>query len=118
MSNAVHWMLEARIKDGEFDNFKIVMHDMVKSTRTEPGTTNYEWFLGDDGTTLHVYERYVDSEATMTHVAAFHEKFAERLLSVIEPTSFVCYGHPDHKCRAVLDGFGAVYMDQVGGFAR
>ena len=118
MGSAVHWVLEASIKDGEFDNFKVVMHDMVESARTEPGTTNYEWFVSEDQKTCHVYERYVDNAATMAHSATFGEKFAERLLAVVEPTRFVVYGSPSDEVRGGLDGFGAVYMGQIGGFAR
>lgn len=118
MGNAVHWVLEVSIKDGEYDNFLGVMRDMVESAGTEPGTTNYEWFVSDDHQTCHVYERYVDSAATMAHVATFGEKFAARLLAVVDPTRFVVYGSPSDEVRGALDGFGAVYMGQIGGFDR
>ncbi len=130
MGSAVHWVLEVSIKDGEFDNFKTVMHDMVESSRAEPGTTDYEWFVSADQKTCHVYERYVDSVGAMAHVATFGEKFAPRLLAVVDPTrfvvygspvymgQFVVYGSPDDAVRGALDGFGAVYMGQIGGFAR
>ncbi len=118
MKNEVHWMLEATIKDGQAENFKAVMQEMVEASLAEPGTTNYEWFLKDDGKTLHVYERYVDSAAVMHHVDSFHANFADRFLAIIEPTSFICYGNPNDAARTMLDGFGAVYMNQVGGFAR
>jgi quinol monooxygenase YgiN len=118
MGSAVHWVLEVSIKDGEFDNFKSVMHDLVESSRAEPGTTHYEWFVSADQKICHVYERYVDSAGAMAHVATFGEKFAPRLLAAVDPTRFVVYGSPDDAVRGVLDGFGAVYMGQIGGFAR
>ncbi len=118
MTDAVHWMLAATIKDGQQENFKTVMHDMVESTRNEPGTHNYEWFVGGDGKTVNVYERYADSAAVMAHITTFGEKFAERLLAVVEPTGFVVYGNPSDDVRAALAGFGAVHMGQVAGFAR
>ncbi len=119
MSETVHWVLEVAIKQGELDNFKAVMNDMVEATQAnEPNTTNYEWFISDDGRTCHMYERYADSAATMTHLAAFGENFADRFLAAAAPTRFVVYGNPSAEVREALAGFGAVHMGQIGGFAR
>lgn len=119
MSDNVHWVLEINVKDGELDNFKTLMNDMVSATQAnEPGTLNYEWFIGDDGKTCHICERYVDSAATMTHLGSFGENFAERFLAMAEPTRFVVYGAPNDEVRSALAGFGAAHMTQIGGFAR
>ncbi len=92
---------------------------MVDATQSnEPDTLNYEWFISADGKSGQIYERYADSAATMTHLGAFGEKFAERFLAAVEPTSFVVYGKPNDEVKAALGPFGAVYMDQIGGFAR
>ena len=54
----------------------------------------------------------------MIHFATFGEKFAERIVATVEPTRFVVYGNPDETVRGVLAGFGAVHMEEIGGFAR
>lgn len=119
MSNVVHWLLELDIKDGEFDKFKALMNEMVEATKAnEPGTINYEWFVSGDGNRCHIYERYVDSAAVMTHLVSFGEKFAERFLAALEPKRLVVYGNPNSEVREALVGFGAVHMEQVGGFVR
>lgn len=119
MSNVVHWVLELDIKDGESENFNALMDDMVDATKAnEAGTMNYECFASGDGKQCHIYERYTDSAAVMTHLASFGEKFAERFLAILEPTRLVVYGNPSSEARAALAGFGAVHMEQVGGFAR
>jgi quinol monooxygenase YgiN len=118
MSDEVHWVLEVNIKDGELDNFKAVMKDMVEATQNEPGASNYEWFISEDGNSCHIYERYADSAATMTHLGSFGQNFAERFLAAVEPTRFVVYGNPNDEVRGALAGFGAVHMSQIGGFAR
>jgi hypothetical protein len=94
------------------------MHEMVESTRSEPGTQAYEWFLSGDGAVCHVYERYADSTAAMAHLGTFGSKFAERFLECVEPTGLYVYGDPSDEARAVLDGFGAVYLGPFGGFSR
>ncbi len=119
MSETVQWVLEVAIKQGELNNFKALMNEMVEATQAnEPNTTNYEWFIIDDGQTCHLYERYADSAATMTHLASFGENFADRFLAAVAPTRLVVYGNPSAEVREALAAFGAVHMAQIGGFAR
>ena len=119
MSDNVHWVLELEIKQGELDNFKALMNEMVEATRAnEPGTMNYEWFIGADESSCHLYERYADSAATMTHLGSFGQNFAERFMAAVTPTRLVVYGDPNDEVRAALSAFGAVHMAQIGGFAR
>lgn len=119
MSNNVHWLLELNIKEGELDNFKVLMKEMVETTQgNESEALIYEWFISEDDKTCHIYERYADSAATMVHLGTFGEKFAERFMASLEPTRFVVYGSPSDEVRAALAGFGAVHMSEIGGFAR
>ncbi len=119
MSNIVHWVLELNIKEGELENFKALMSEMVEAAQAnEPGTTNYEWFISEDQKTCHICERYVDSAATLAHLASFGQNFAERFMAALEPTRFVVYGNPNSEVREALAGLGAVHMAQIAGFAR
>ncbi len=119
MSDNVHWVLEIEIKQGELDNFKALMIEMVEATRAnEPGTMNYEWFISDDAGSCHIYERYADSAATMIHLESFGQNFAERFMAAVTPTGLVVYGDPNDEVRAALSAFGPVHMAQIGGFAR
>ena len=119
MSETVSWVLEMAIKPGELDNFKALMDEMVEAAQsTQPDTTHYEWFYSEDGSACHLYERYTDSAATLIHLNSFGENFAERFLGAADPTRIVVYGDPNDEVRTILDGFGAVYMEQLGGYAR
>ena len=69
MRDNVHWLLELKIKDGALGDFKALMGEMVEATKSnEPNAMNYEWFISEDNATAHIYERYSDSAATMTHL--------------------------------------------------
>lgn len=116
MGENVTWLLEVNIKDGELGNFKELMNEMVDATQNnEPGTLNYEWFISEDEQSTQNFERYADSSAAMTHLVAFGERFAERFLSIVEPTRLGVYGNPSDEVRGVLAGFGAAYMSLIGG---
>ncbi len=119
MSDAVSWVLELSVKDGQLDAFKALAQEMTAATQAdEPGATHYEWFIDADGKTVHVYERYADSAAIMVHLGAFGAKFAERFLACVDPTRLTVYGDPSAEVRDALAGFGAAYMTQFAGFAR
>jgi hypothetical protein len=95
------------------------MEEMVASTRAnEPGTLSYEWSTSDDGSVCHIFERYVDSPAVITHLVEFDKKFARRFLELLKPTRFVVYGSPSPEVRNALADFNAVYMQLLGGFSR
>jgi quinol monooxygenase YgiN len=119
MSEAVHWIVEFDVKDGRLEELKSVMNDMVAATKAnEPGAKGYEWFISGDGKRLHIYERYADSAAVVTHLKTFGETFAGRLLATVDATRLVVYGKPNSEARAMLDGFRAAYMEKIGGFSR
>ena len=106
------------VREGQLSDARELMPEMVESTWGEPGTLGYEWFLGADGTVCHIHERYADSDAASVHLGNFGAKFAERFLRCFEPTDLYVYGEPSDEARAVLDGFGAVYLGTFGGFSR
>ncbi len=119
MSDAVSWVLELNVKAGQLDAFKALARVMSEATQAdEPGATHYEWFTGDDGKTVHIYERYADSAATMVHLGTFGAKFAERFLACVEPARLMVYGDPNAEVRNALAGLGAAHMTQFAGFAR
>jgi len=118
MPKTVSWNLQVSVREGNLNDVRDLMNEMVTATQEEPGTQCYEWFLSGDGKTCHIYERYADSEAAMVHLGNFGSKFAERFLACIEPSSLSVYGEPSSELRAALDGFGAVYLGWLGGFSR
>ncbi len=119
MSNNISWLLALNVKEGQFENLKKLMGEMVDFVnQNEPDTSNYEWYLSDDEDTLHIYERYNDSAAVMTHLKGFGENFAERFMGCLEPTGFTVYGTPGADVKEALAAFAPVYMSQANGFAR
>ena len=119
MGKDVYWNLELAVKPGELENVKALMSEMVESANTnEPGTLSYEWSVSENGEACHIFERYTDSAAVMTHLGTFKEKFMERFLALLEPERLLVYGSPSDEAKEALSGFGAVFMTPIGGFAR
>jgi quinol monooxygenase YgiN len=119
MSDHVFWMLECTIKDGQLETLKGLMDEMVMTTRAnEPGALNYEWSISSDERTLHILERYADSEAALVHMATFSKSFASRFMGSLKVTRYTVYGRPNEKVLQMLSSMGAVYMSPLGGFSR
>jgi quinol monooxygenase YgiN len=118
MEEHVSWVLEVAVKPGQLDSFKDLMEEMVAGTSGEPGTLNYEWYISDDSGTIHLFEKYVDSEAMIAHVNGFMAKWAGRFMESVDPTRFTVYGDPSDAARELLAAFGGTYLAPWGGFAR
>jgi quinol monooxygenase YgiN len=119
MNDNVFWLLEVSIKSGELDNFKALINEMVEGTQAdEPNAMNFEFFISEDEKSCHIYERYSDSAAVMTHLGNFGGKFAERFMALVDPTRMVVYGNPSDEAKKALSGFGALFLTPIGGFTR
>ncbi len=118
-NSEIFFVFELAINPGRFEDLKSLIADMVEATqKNEVGTLNYEWAISDDQQVCHVYERYRDSTAVLTHLESFGSNFAVRLLQVVTPTRLVVYGTPSAQTKEGLAGLGPVYMAPLGGFRR
>ena len=86
-------------------------------TQSEPGTLDYEWNLSEDETVCHIFERYKNVEAVLTHVRSFG-LFAERFMQSCRPTRFHVYGPANDEVKAALADLHPVYFSPLGGFSR
>ncbi|WP_169054199.1 antibiotic biosynthesis monooxygenase [Nitratireductor sp. XY-223] len=119
MTATVGWFIEAEIKEGQRDSLKELIVEMSdRSENNEPGTLVYEWSISEDGTTGHLYERYADSEAALTHLASFGENFADRFMPLVGTLRMSVYGAPSAALRKELAGMEPRFFERAGGFAR
>jgi quinol monooxygenase YgiN len=119
LNENVFWIFELTLKEGQFDNLRTLMEELVNATKeNEPDTMVYEWTISSDYKVCHIHERYADSKSTLNHLTTFIEKYSARLMATGDCTKFVVYGNPSPEAKGVLDGFSPVYMAPIGGFIR
>jgi quinol monooxygenase YgiN len=119
MTENVYWVFELAINPGRFEDLKTLMVELVEATqKNEVGALNYEWAISDDRQVCHIYERYRDSAAAVTHLESFSAHFAARFMEVVKPTRLVVYGTPSAQAKDALAGLNPVYMAPLGGFSR
>jgi quinol monooxygenase YgiN len=112
----VAWLLEQAVTPGQIETVRVLIDEMVTSTRAEPGALSYGWFVSEDDRVVAVYERYTDSAAVVTHLATFGEKFAQRSLAAMTPTRMTVFGKPSDKVKQALSAFNPTYLGFFAGF--
>lgn len=117
MGTEVSFMVEGAVKPGRLDDVKAVMAALVESTAAEPGVLSYAWSVNEDGTVLHLLERYADPAAALAHLEAFGSRFAERYFDAVDPTRFVVYGGDESVAKA-LAAAQPLFMEPLIGLAR
>ena len=117
MSNQIYWLLEVAIKPEKLDAIRSVALDLIAKTESEPGTLAYQWNLSEDETVCHIYERYQNADAVLTHVQSFGT-FAARFMEASNPTRFHVYGPVNDAVKEALADLQPVYFSDLGGFSR
>lgn len=113
----VHWHITMTVNDGQADAVEPLLERMVAATQAnEPDTLTYDYMGGGDQ--VHIYERYADSAAAMTHMGNFGANFAEEFLQTFTINSVTVYGPAGDDLKAGLAPFNPVYMSQIRGFSR
>jgi quinol monooxygenase YgiN len=119
MTDNVYWLIEASIKEGEIENVKGLMNEMIEKTKAdEPGALFYEWSISDDEKTLYLFERYKDSQAVLAHMDSFGKNFASRFMGSLEIRKFQTFGDPNEAVLGLFKNVGAKFNKPLGGFQR
>jgi quinol monooxygenase YgiN len=119
MTENVFWLYEVAVNPGRIEDLKTLMATLVDATRrNETGTINYEWAISNDQKVCHIYERYQDSAAVMTHLKSFAANYAGRFLEVVTPIRLIIYGKPNQEVKDALARINPIFMEPLGGFNR
>ena len=110
------WIVEAKIKEGQRNEFEAVMEEIVAETLKEGGTLNYQYYVSDEGDVL-VYERFTDVQSAHIHVDNW-DSFAERWVAAAEPTRMVHLGDLPDDLRERHAALAPLWLKPFGGFAR
>lgn len=110
------WIVEAKLNDGELENFKKVMNSQVNRALSEKGTFNYQYYMSDAGDIL-VYERFADAAASHEHIENW-DAHAERWIAAAEPTRMLHLGDLPENVRERHAALAPTWLKPLGGFAR
>ena len=118
MSENVYWVIELAVNPGRFEALKTLVAELLEANRNKVGFLTYAVAISDDRQVCHIYERFQDSAAVMTHLQWFGPNFSERFMKILKPTRVVVYGTPSVEVKDAVAGLNPVYMAPLGGFRR
>lgn len=110
------WIVEAKLREGQLENFKKVMNSQIERSLTEEGTLNYQYYMSDEGDIL-VYERFNDLESSYIHIENWDDH-ADRWISAATPTRMVHLGNLPQELRDKHAALSPLLLQPLGGFAR
>jgi quinol monooxygenase YgiN len=114
MNSEISWRVELAVKPAMLTAFQALTNEMVESARSERGVLSFQRFVSEDGKSVEVYERYVDSAAATAHLEKFLVAFSARFSTLVERKRFRVFGRPSAELKALLDTFGADYFQPLG----
>jgi len=81
MTENVYWVIELAVSPGCFEDLKTLNAELVEATqKNEPGMLDNHWAISDDRQVCHIYERFQDSAAVVSHLQWFGPNFSERFI--------------------------------------
>lgn len=118
MSDHISWHVELQVKPGQLDALRALTSEMVESTKSEHSALIYERYISDDCQIIHVFERYADPNAAVSHLTAFGTMYGERFSRMVDRKRFTVFGTPTDELKEILDPLGATYATALAGFSR
>jgi len=114
----IYWVIELAINPGRFEDLKTLVAELFEANRNKVGFLTYEVAISDDRQVCHIYERFQDSAAIISHTQSFGATFATRFFEILKPTRFVIYGTPSAEVKDAVAAFNPVYMTPLAGFRK
>lgn len=101
----ITFVIQCEVKADCLSDFDAIVPAMDKAANSDPGTVEYRWYQGSTLTERCLYERYQDSEATITHMETFGQEWNERYMPLIEMKSVLMIGPASERLTAILAPF-------------
>ena len=118
MTENIYFVIELAVNPGRFEDLKTLVAELVEANRNEVGMLTTGWAISDDRQVCHIYERFQDSAAVITHLQLFGANFSARFFEILKPTRFVICGTPSVEVKDALAAANPVYMAPLGGFRK
>ena len=77
-----------------------------KLVNNEKYASIYEFYINENS--IHLHEKYTDSEAWIKHIDHFNENFVSEITNIFEVENVFSYGDISSKLKSKLNEFGTI----------
>lgn len=114
----VYWLLDAKLINGDRVAFGQLLEMIVTLAKNVPGVLEFEFYLGNDGQSLRVLQRFASAQLGMDMENKFHETVltVPTLAPALDLTERIAYGISEAEAKNFTGNMASTFVSQMGGF--
>ena len=121
-SDDITFIIDLKVNPNSSENLDVFVKEITQNViNTEDFCLEYGYYLSEDGISLTLYEKYIDSESAVKHGQNFMEgPFFDRFFNLFTLEKFIVTGPASDEFKNFTreNGFVIEYRNSVDGFIR
>jgi len=121
-SDDITFIIDLKVNPNSSENLDVFIKEITQNViNTEDFCLEYGYYLSEDGISVTLYEKYIDSESAVKHGQNFMEgPFFDRFFNLFTLEKFIVTGPASDEFKNFTreNGFVIEYRNSVDGFIR
>ena len=121
-SDDITFIIDLKVNSNSTENLNVFVNEITKNViNTEDFCLEYGYYVSEDGISVTLYEKYIDSESAVKHGQNFMEgPFFDRFFNLFTLEKFIVTGPASDEFKNFTqeNGFIIEYRNSVDGFIR
>ena len=121
-SDDITFIIDLKVNPNSSENLDVFVKEITQNViNTEDFCLEYGYYLSEDGISVTLYEKYIDSESAVKHGQNFMEgPFFDRFFNLFTLEKFIVTGPASDEFKNFTreNGFVIEYRNSVDGFIR
>ena len=121
-SDDITFIIDLKLNPNSSENLDVFVKEITQNViNTEDFCLEYGYYLSEDGISVTLYEKYIDSESAVKHGQNFMEgPFFDRFFNLFTLEKFIVTGPASDEFKNFTreNGFVIEYRNSVDGFIR
>ena len=121
-SDDITFIIDLKVNPNSSENLNVFVNEITQNViNTEDFCLEYGYYVSEDGISVTLYEKYIDSESAVKHGQNFMEgHFFDRFFNLFTLEKFIVTGPASDEFKNFTqeNGFIIEYRNSVGGFIR
>lgn len=121
-SKAITFIIDLAVNADSNEDLTLFSQEITNNVlKTEDFCLEYGYYISDDGTSVTLYEKYIDSESAIKHGQNFMAgPFFDRFFNLFTLNKFIVTGPASDEFKKFTseNGFVIEYRNSIDGFLR
>ena len=121
-SDDITFIIDLKVNPNSSENLDVFVKEITQNViNTEDFCLEYGYYVSEDGISVTLYEKYIDSESAVKHGQNFMEgPFFDRFFNLFTLDKFIVTGPASDEFKNFTqeNGFVIEYRNSVDGFIR